>query len=65
MLLILKRNVSVYMNLNVFLYIWNFLISSNIVLIMGIYTLFHLFLILSVTQGSNNPFFILADYLIK
>lgn len=69
MLMIFKRNISYCVGFNicrnVILSIWNFLINSNVIFIMSIYVLFHAFLILSVVQGHNNPFFILADYLIK
>jgi len=69
MLTIFKRNISycIGFNLrrNIFYSIWNFLINSDIIYIMSIYALFHLLIILSVVQGYNNPFFILADYLIK
>ncbi len=68
-MLTLKQHILILVSkdnlLCIFRNIWSFLVESNMVFIMSIYALFHLFLILSVTQGNNNPFFILANYLIK
>lgn len=45
--------------------IWNFLIKSDIILVISVYTLFHLLLIMSVMQGRSNIIYILANYLVN
>lgn len=45
--------------------IWNFLIRSDIILVISVYTLFHLLLIVSVMQGHSNVIYILANYLVN
>lgn len=68
-MLTLKQHVLILISkdnlLCTFKNIWNFLLSSNILFIMFVYTMFHLLLILSIAQGNNNPFFILAEYYIN